>query len=35
MMFGLKRIAVVLGLFVVLVPAGFFIWNWYDRSRAV
>lgn len=35
MMAGLKRIAVVLGLVVVLVPAAFFIWNWYDRSRTV
>jgi membrane fusion protein, multidrug efflux system len=35
MMAGLKRIATVLGLVVILVPAGFFIWNWYDRSRTV
>ena len=35
MMAGLKRIAVVLGLLVVLVPAALFIWNWYDRSRTV
>jgi membrane fusion protein, multidrug efflux system len=35
MMAGLRRIAVVLGLIVVLVPAAFFIWNWYDRSRTV
>jgi membrane fusion protein, multidrug efflux system len=35
MMAGLKRIAVVLGLIVVMVPAAFFIWNWYDRSRTV
>jgi membrane fusion protein, multidrug efflux system len=33
MIAGLKRIAMVLGLIVILVPAGFFIWNWYDRSR--
>ena len=25
----------VLGLIVVLVPAGFFVWRWYDRSRDV
>jgi membrane fusion protein (multidrug efflux system) len=35
MMAGLKRIAMVLGLVVILVPAGVFIWNWYDRSRTV
>jgi membrane fusion protein, multidrug efflux system len=35
MIAGLKRVAVVLGLIVILVPAGFFIWNWYDRSRTV
>jgi len=35
MIAGLRRIAVVLGLIVVLVPAAFFIWNWYDRSRTV
>ena len=35
MMAGLKRIAAVLAVLVVLVPAGFFAWRWYDRSRAV
>jgi membrane fusion protein, multidrug efflux system len=35
MMAGLKRIAVVLGLLVVLVPAGYYLWSWYDRSRDV
>jgi membrane fusion protein, multidrug efflux system len=35
MIAGLKRIAVVLGLIVVLVPAALFVWNWYDRSRTV
>jgi membrane fusion protein, multidrug efflux system len=35
MMAGLKRIAMVLALIIVLVPAGFFAWRWYDRSRAV
>ena len=35
MMGGLKRIAVVLGFIVVLVPGGFFVWRWYDRSRTV
>jgi membrane fusion protein (multidrug efflux system) len=32
---GLKRIAVALGLIVVLIPAGYYAWRWYDRSRAV
>ena len=35
MMGGLKRIAIVLGLIVVLVPAGYYAWRWYDRSRDV
>jgi hypothetical protein len=35
MIAGLKRIAVALGLIVVLVPAGHYIWRWYDRSRDV
>ena len=32
---GLKRIAVALALIVVLVPTGYYIWRWYDRSRDV
>jgi len=32
---GLKRVAAVLGLIVVLVPAGYYVWRWYDRSRDV
>ena len=32
---GLKRIAVALALIVVLVPAGYYLWRWYDRSRDV
>ena len=32
---GLKRIAMVVGLIVVLVPAGYYVWRWYDRSRDV
>src|SRR5208282_1032088 len=32
---GLKRIAVALGLIIVLVPAGYYLWRWYDRSREV
>src|SRR5690349_1941810 len=32
---GLKRIAIALGLIIVLVPAGYYIWRWYDRSRDV
>jgi membrane fusion protein (multidrug efflux system) len=32
---GLKRIAVALGLIIVLVPAGYYVWRWYDRSRDV
>jgi membrane fusion protein (multidrug efflux system) len=35
MMAGLKRIAIAVGLIVVLVPAGFYAWRWYDRSRDV
>jgi membrane fusion protein, multidrug efflux system len=35
MIAGLKRIAMVLGLIVILVPAGYFGWRWYDRSRTV
>jgi len=35
MIAGLKRIAMVVGLIVVLVPAGYFAWRWYDRSRDV
>ena len=35
MMSGLKRIAIVVGLIVVLVPAGYYAWRWYDRSRDV
>ncbi len=32
---GLKRIAMVVGLIVLLVPAGYYVWRWYDRSRDV
>jgi membrane fusion protein (multidrug efflux system) len=32
---GLKRIAVALALIVVLVPAGYYLWRWFDRSRDV
>ena len=32
---GLKRIAVALALIVVLVPAGYYLWRWYDHSREV
>jgi membrane fusion protein, multidrug efflux system len=32
---GLKRIAVALALIVVLVPVGYYLWRWYDRSRDV
>ena len=32
---GLKRIAIAVVLIVVLVPAGFYAWRWYDRSRDV
>src|SRR3984893_3401253 len=32
---GLKRIAVALALIVVLVPTGYYLWRWYDRSRDV
>lgn len=35
MIAGLKRIAAALGLIVIVVPAGFFFWRWYDRSRDV
>jgi membrane fusion protein (multidrug efflux system) len=35
MMAGLKRIAMVVGLIVLLVPAGYYVWRWYDRSRDV
>ncbi len=35
MLAGLKRIAMVLGLIVLLVPAGYYVWRWYDRSRDV
>ena len=35
MMAGLKRIAIVVGLIILLVPAGYFVWRWYDRSRDV
>jgi membrane fusion protein, multidrug efflux system len=35
MIAGLKRIAAVLAFIVVLVPAGFFVWRWYDSSREV
>ena len=32
---GSKRIGVALALIVVLVPAGDYLWRWYDRSRDV
>jgi membrane fusion protein, multidrug efflux system len=32
---GLKRIAIALGLIIVLVPAGWYAWRWYDRSGDV
>jgi membrane fusion protein (multidrug efflux system) len=35
MMAGLKRIAIVVGLIVLLVPTGYYLWRWYDRSREV
>ena len=35
MMAGLKRIAMVVGLIVLLLPAGYFVWRWYDLSRDV
>jgi membrane fusion protein, multidrug efflux system len=35
MMAGLKRIAMVVGLIVLLVPVGYYVWQWYDRSRDV
>jgi membrane fusion protein (multidrug efflux system) len=35
MIAGLKRIATVVAFIVVLVPAGFFVWRWYDSSRDV
>lgn len=35
MLAGLKRIAIVVGLIVLLVPAGYYFWRWYDRSRDV
>jgi membrane fusion protein (multidrug efflux system) len=35
MMAGLKRIAVVLAVILILAPAGLFAWRWYDRSRDV
>ena len=35
MMAGLKRIAMVVGLIVLLVPAAYYVWRWYDRSRDV
>jgi hypothetical protein len=35
MIAGLKRIATVAAFIVVLVPAGFFVWRWYDSSRDV
>jgi len=35
MLAGLKRIAMVVGLIVLLVPAGYYVWRWYDRSRDV
>jgi membrane fusion protein, multidrug efflux system len=35
MMAEVKRIAVVLVAVLVLAPAGFFVWRWYDRSRDV
>jgi membrane fusion protein (multidrug efflux system) len=35
MMAGLKRIAALLAVILVLVPAGYYAWRWYDRSRDV
>ena len=35
MIAGLKRIAIGVVLIVVLVPAGYYAWRWYDRSRDV
>jgi membrane fusion protein (multidrug efflux system) len=35
MIAGLKRIAVALGFIVVLIPAGYYAWRWYDRSRDI
>jgi membrane fusion protein (multidrug efflux system) len=35
MMAGLKRIAMVVGLIVLLLPAGYFVWRWYDLSRDI
>jgi multidrug resistance efflux pump len=35
MIAGLKSIAVALGLVIVLVPAGYYAWRWYDRSRDI
>jgi membrane fusion protein (multidrug efflux system) len=35
MMAGVKRIAIVVGLIALVVPTGFFVWRWYDRSRDV
>ena len=35
MIAGLKRIAMMVGLIVLLVPAGYYVWRWYDRSRDV
>ncbi len=32
---GLKRIAIAVVLIIVLVPAGYYAWRWYDRSRDV
>jgi membrane fusion protein (multidrug efflux system) len=35
MLAGLKRVAMVIGLIVLLIPAGYYVWRWYDRSRDV
>jgi membrane fusion protein, multidrug efflux system len=35
MLAGLKRIAMAVGLIVLVVPAGYYLWRWYDRSRDV
>ena len=35
MLAGLKRMAMVVALIVLLVPAGYYLWRWYDRSRDV
>ena len=35
MIAGLKRIAIAVVLIVVLVPAGYYAWRWYDRSRDI